>query len=741
MSCLAFAALVVLVQEPRLAVQQMEGGIRIEQQVVTGPDGGPVRSGDFLVLDAEGTKLVQGEFREGQRHGRWRWRWPDGEKRVLGWYKDGVPVKDWEFWRADGRRQARGKYVDGRRSGRWELWDDEGALLEEEAGVYTWAADEWPDATRRAQGYLLDGERHGPWTFFWPDGGVRLVKDYVRGEAAGCGRFRHVDGTPDRQMYPDQGRAASVLPGLEEPLTSLPGNPEPPASDEAGLAPSATAAMPHHPGFPAQSPEARQRVEALLAGGEGALPSATEWLIAQGRLAVPAILERLFQLRLEEPLERERGQRLHAVLRAIAGGRAPAWDPAADPRALRLAVLRWYSFWAAAFEDDQILVLDLALPPRTGEDPSALVLAPPFGVQPEGRQVYPGRFRAQPEHAEAVEAALGWLAAHQSEDGSWSGEGFAERCGVVAACSGAGEPGNQIGLTAASLLAFLAAGNTTAEGPWSPVVEKGFRWLLRQQDPETGRMPVFRHDHHYGDALATLAFSEATCFSSSPVLRRAAERGVEYILAARNAHGAWRYEFPPVGPNDTSVSVWMVRALCAARRAGIPVPPEALEGALAWLDEVTDPKTGRVGYEKLGTLAARTEKNQHYPPEKGESMTAAGLYCRFLCGQLPSEHPVMHRYADLLLRCLPEWEEEGLGCDMYYWLGGSEAMWQMGGKGWKVWNAALQRALLGSQQVGGHEAGSWDPIGPWGYVGGRVYATSFCTLALLAARRQARLVQ
>ena len=59
----------------------------------------------------------------------------------------------------------------------------------------------------------------------------------------------------------------------------------------------------------------------------------------------------------------------------------------------------------------------------------------------------------------------------------------------------------------------------------------------------------------------------------------------------------WRYEVPPVGDNDTSVSGWMVFALKSAEEGGLKIDKTAYDGALSWLDEVTDTSNGRAGYE------------------------------------------------------------------------------------------------------------------------------------------------
>ena len=49
---------------------------------------------------------------------------------------------------------------------------------------------------------------------------------------------------------------------------------------------------------------------------------------------------------------------------------------------------------------------------------------------------------------------------------------------------------------------------------------------------------------------------------------------------------------------------------------------------------------------------------------------------------------------------------------------------------WQTWNAALQDALINTQQNAGAAAGSWAPDTTWGGYGGRVYSTSLATLCL-----------
>lgn len=333
---------------------------------------------------------------------------------------------------------------------------------------------------------------------------------------------------------------------------------------------------------------------------------------------------------------------------------------------------------------------------------------------------------------QALKDGLDWLKAHQSPDGYWDCDGFTAQCGKVGSsiCAGPGNPTHDVGMTALALLAFLGEGSTTVGGTYQDTVKRGIGWLQKQQDRDTGLIGErSSHDFIYDHALATLAVCEAYIFSKNPILKKTAQRAIDFVLTARNPYGVWRYDVPPVGENDTSVTGWMVLALTSARDAGLTVDPQALEDSLVWLDEVTDTATGRVGYDGLGVLSSRTKANEHFPPEKGEAMTAVGLLCRFFLKQDPDKVEIMKKHADVLARSLPEYDPNAFGNDMYYWYYGSYAMFQMGqDKYWGRWKAAMEKAVVGSQQSDGDEKGSWDPIGPWGYVGGRVYSTALMVL-------------
>ncbi len=347
------------------------------------------------------------------------------------------------------------------------------------------------------------------------------------------------------------------------------------------------------------------------------------------------------------------------------------------------------------------------------------------------------------ESTSPIQTALNWLALHQSDNGLWESAGFDVKCGQIggSTCSDRGESVNTVGVTGLALLAFVKSGSSLLDGPRMSVVRNAVDALLREQKALTGSIPSRNNGltFMYNHAIATLALSSVLQRSPTPELHEAVKNAVRFIEDARNAHGAWRYQDRPNGENDTSVTGWMVVALKAAEKAGVPVAADSYGGALNWIDEVTDTKSGRVGYAAVGSLSVRDPKrNPHFVETRGETLTAIGLSCRFLLGQEPNQASIMQLHAERLMTKLPTWDAvptREAGTDFYYWYAGTQALKQVGGARWAKWRAALDAALLGSQRRDGDERGSWDASGdPWGFAGGRIYTTALGALCLIEAQ-------
>jgi hypothetical protein len=338
---------------------------------------------------------------------------------------------------------------------------------------------------------------------------------------------------------------------------------------------------------------------------------------------------------------------------------------------------------------------------------------------------------------EQVQGAFGWLARHQSADGSWSCDAFSHRC-TKNVCDGAGSHAEYTpGTTSLALLAFVTAGNTHRTGRYKVVVNNGLKYLARIQTAD-GCVGAKSLDGHelYNHAIATMALAEAYGASHAPSLKQPAQRAVDYLVSMQNPYAGWRYGKSP-GDNDTSITGWAVLALKSAKLAELHVAPEAFAGARNWIDAATDESFFKTGYTSKGDAGARLPEAAKF--RATEAMTAAGLCVRLFTGARRDD-PAVKGGATLLRNQPPAWDAE-TGNDFYYWYYGSLAMFQMGGNDWKVWEQGMKKALVKTQRQGGDEAGSWDPTSAWGAAGGRVYATAINALSLQVYYRYQRVQQ
>jgi len=338
----------------------------------------------------------------------------------------------------------------------------------------------------------------------------------------------------------------------------------------------------------------------------------------------------------------------------------------------------------------------------------------------------------------AVDLGLKWLADHQDvdSDGKWDSDDFMKHDPPEDKCDGSGGALYDVGLTGLSLLAFLGAGYTDRgskrENKYAKNVRMGLRYLMQSQAEDGVFGTRATHSFIYNHAIATLAMCEAYWMTGNPRYRKPAQEGLNFLAMARNPYMAWRYE-PRGGENDTSVTGWCVMALKSGKFANLEVDPDAFEGARQWIDKMTEPNFGQVGYNYQGGTSSRPEgKQDRFPAEKTQAMTAAGILTRIFLGEDPRRSEMIKKGAELCLALPPVWNPDDGSIDMYYWYYATLALYQVGGTTWDRWNKSMVKAIVESQHGEGSGAriGSWDPIGCWGDDGGRVYSTATMVLCL-----------
>lgn len=576
------------------------------------------------------------------------------------------------------------------------------------------------------EGQLDDeGRRTGVWVFRWPSGATQFEGEYVEGKPWGIWTFRHADGTLDPQILTgvyDQGiKVGPFDVGALPSEARVPGTP-PPASRDTRLDST-------------QVEHIRGLVQSVAQANDEANRS-REVLVDLGHAAFPYVLDGLRGLDLTELADVAVGERLtRGVLRSICLEQDYGWRMATDDAAVaanRLALLRWHSFWEVTGNVKDMWEFDFRL--RLSRVASTPFLRhPPYDDGSENRLAFGGPYSASLEQvtrvrgedvATARDAALDWLVRAQRPSGSLAREGD-------------GQSRHEVGLTGLGLLAFVEAGHDTGSKRYGPTITRTISFLMLQQDPETGLFgdPI-EHAFLYDHGIATLALCKAAQNSPSTALRDACTRGANYIARARNPYGAWRYEVPPNGENDTSVTGWMVRAVLAAEELGVPVDRESYMGALNWIDEVTDPETGRVGYTELGSFSSRIPRvNDQFPSNSGEALTGIGVTIQALVADdSKGRKDLRAKSLGLILAKLPVWDPAGGRADFYHWYQGSLAL-RLAGNGAQraTWNEALVATLLGAQSHDNQEAGSWDNVGPWALIAGRTYSTALGSLCLTHA--------
>lgn len=735
---LALAPL-ALAQERETRTETWPDGTTRSEYEVALTDGELVRDGDYAGFHPDGSRESKGRYRAGERHGAWKF-----------WYSGGKDLR------------CRGKYAYGLREGPWKAWLQDGEPDPSESGVYGHASVEYESGALRAKGPVKDGALHGHWTFLWEHGGELASGAYRGGRQSGVWIFRHGDGVVDPAwitgVYEDGRRVRDLEPEeleVEEIAVEWPPLAIDPSltDDELDLA--------------------RQQILRCMEVEDHEPGRAYARKVrAFGRRADALLLVELEAL---DPASAEDVTREHRLEGLLLGPLASNgvfgwWRPPTSPKdvaANALLVRRWKSLLSLARHDPSFLDFELRLAAPQVDSSGwrdLTVMSPTLhlpATDADGRPIAASRqlarrierrARADDEDPTALgesrEAALAWLAAHQMPDGSWSGAAFAgigeqaEPCG----CDGEGHAGHEVGNSALALLALTVDGSTPSAGPYRREVSNGLLYLLRRQDPRTGLIGGRRVSHFvYDHAIATQALLEAYLSSNNQALLVPIERALDYIQLARNPYLAWRYSVPPDGQNDTSVTAWMLAAIMLARDSGFEVDSHTLEGGMAWIDEATDQATGRCGYDSKGSLSARINRvNDHFPNDRNEPMTAAALFVRQQIGpwgwqdDTKNVRPIVKKHARLLAAALPEWDRDGLLVDFYYWYWGAQALSLFGGRTWNAWNTSMRKALLDSQRKDGHLAGSWDPIGAWGFSTGRVGTTAFAALTLQSHFRFAR---
>ena len=100
-----------------------------------------------------------------QKHGPWRYYWPNGSLQTLGYYKDGLKEGTFRVWIERGQKIEQGKYKNGAKQGVWRGWHRNGKL--------------------KNQTQFVDGKIHGFRKLYDQEGKLSAHWEYFDGEIVG----------------------------------------------------------------------------------------------------------------------------------------------------------------------------------------------------------------------------------------------------------------------------------------------------------------------------------------------------------------------------------------------------------------------------------------------------------------------------------------------------------------------------------------------------------------------------
>jgi hypothetical protein len=248
-------------------------------------------------------------------------------------------------------------------------------------------------------------------------------------------------------------------------------------------------------------------------------------------------------------------------------------------------------------------------------------------------------------------------------------------------------------------MAFMLKGHFPNKGPHGEKLNKALGFLIARSKVAGGYMGVNMYEH----GLATLALSEAWGMSPGHEIRNVLKRAVEVILTSQNREGGWKYRPFPTDA-DVSVTVMQIVALRSASEAGIFVPAQTMNKAVAYVKSLQVKPEGGFGYNK--------------PSNSAFARSAAGVMSLLIAGQRDSPEV---RMGLQYLRRLPDSNFDNAEFYQYGHYYAVQAMYQAGDACFQDWYPKIKAGLL--KQQGSDGSFSSRSVGP-------VYSTAMSILIL-----------
>ncbi|MCE5279607.1 MAG: prenyltransferase/squalene oxidase repeat-containing protein [Planctomycetaceae bacterium] len=310
----------------------------------------------------------------------------------------------------------------------------------------------------------------------------------------------------------------------------------------------------------------------------------------------------------------------------------------------------------------------------------------------------------------AIEKGMNYLAKTQRRDGSWLNSGG---YGVYPCV-----------MTSLAGIALMAGGSNPQSGPHSREVSRAMNYVLRLAEANDDGLIVGQgaesrsmYGHGFGMLFLAQCYGNELQSADEARLKKVLDKAVALTVKSQSDLGAplknaggWIYT--PTGQGDEgSVTVTQLQALRACRNAGIKVPKETIDRAVAYLKHCQMPDGG-ICYSAQSRGSSR-------PPISAAAIAcfyAAGVYDRTAGG---GENEMVERLVKYCKGKMDSSETSGhyFYAHFYY----AQGMYHRGGNDWKDYYPKISKMLIERQAPDG----SWN-----GDSVGTTYGTAIATIIL-----------
>lgn len=309
-----------------------------------------------------------------------------------------------------------------------------------------------------------------------------------------------------------------------------------------------------------------------------------------------------------------------------------------------------------------------------------------------------------PEHAQAVERGLAWLAGNQNSDGSWTGKiGYK----INTDYAYTRDDYAHVGVTSLAGMAFLAGGHLPGRGRYGPTIERALDFVVScvQDDGYI----THGGSRMYSHAFSTLFLAEIYGMTHRADVKAKLQLAVDFIVNSQNLEGGWRYE-PYAAESDMSIVVCQVLALRAARNIGIRVPKATVDRAARYVvDSAVTEDSLSQGFYPSRRRFENEYGSFHYQKQDGSRssfpLTAAGVTALFGAG-VYSDAAIDAGIRYLRSHLASFNQQTGLarGGHYFFWYGhyyGVQAMYTAGADAWESYFRVVRDEVLSMQEPSG----------------------------------------